>query len=247
MDMGLSLAIVAHGTENVGRQYRQYELDGIPTIGVMQGEEFGIRFNSRFFDTIQVVVSVDGTNVLTGKQATLDPLQRMWVVQGYGSLELIAWPETTESGAAFVFTSAAKSVAAHTHGDMSARGYIGVAVFVEGSEQLYWPRSMPRGSMYMGVEKGGLESSDSSPGVGAGAQKSQQIGTAQGLIKPKFEKLLQIRYMWWDEMLEKLLQTSPDRTGSHPTGFKPGKLADLGTTPRLEASPSTPYEFTRFE
>jgi len=56
----------------------------------------------------------------------------MWVVNGYGTLNIKAWPETNNGGAAFVFTSAQNSVAVHTHGNLSSRGIIAAAVYTEG-------------------------------------------------------------------------------------------------------------------
>src|SRR6185369_478364 len=70
--------------------------------------------------------------VLTGKPGDTEVSKDMWVVNGYGTLTLKAWPETNNGGAGFVFTSADKSVAVHTHGDLSSRGIIAAAVFTEG-------------------------------------------------------------------------------------------------------------------
>jgi hypothetical protein len=81
---------------------------------------------------VQVKISLDGTDILSGKPADTEVSKDMWVVNGYATLSLKAWPETNNGGAAFVFTSADKSVAVHTHGDLSSRGIVAAAVFTEG-------------------------------------------------------------------------------------------------------------------
>jgi hypothetical protein len=64
-------------------------------------------------------LSLDGTDILTGKPADTQVSKDMWVVDGMKSISLKAWPEDNNGGAAFIFTSANNSVAVHTHGDLS--------------------------------------------------------------------------------------------------------------------------------
>jgi len=111
---------------------RKYGVDGIETIGAWGDEPFEIKFRNNTSNRVQVKISVDGTDVLSGDPATTSPDSQMWLVNAYGTLQLKAWPESRNGGAAFVFTSATNSVALHTHGDMSSRGIIAAAVFEEG-------------------------------------------------------------------------------------------------------------------
>lgn len=244
----MKLQIVSQLPESRGRVLRPYKLDGIDTVGVFGGEPFAIRFKSNHYDKIQVRLSVDGTDVATGEKANLNPYGKgMWVVRPSGSFEMVAWPETTQGGAAFVFTTVENSVAAHTHGDISAKGYISLAIFTEGRKPQYYPRSDLRG-----LEKGGLETTTMSmggPAVGAGSYKSQQIGSAQGLYDPKFDQIIQVRYLWWDDLVRRLQEQGYSTDQIHPSGFEPTRMADLGSTPRLDTNnPSFPeYGYLRFE
>jgi hypothetical protein len=127
-----SLDIISHHSNFKNKSLRKYYVDGIDTIGAWGDEPFEIKFANHTYQKVQVKISLDGTDVLSGAPANTNVDNNMWVVNGYGTMSLKAWPETNHGGAAFVFTSANNSVAVHTHGDLSARGIIAVAVFVEG-------------------------------------------------------------------------------------------------------------------
>lgn len=111
---------------------KKFYLDGIDTVGVYENEEFSIEFKNNTNQKICLILSLDGTNILTGKPADTEASSKMWMVNAYDTLSLKAWPENDGGGAAFVFTSANNSVAVHTHGDLSSRGIIAAAVFIEG-------------------------------------------------------------------------------------------------------------------
>lgn len=126
-----SLEIISRHTDFNGKNLKKYKLEGIDTIGAWGNEPFEIQFKNHTWQKLQVKLSLDGTDILTGDQATSEPSGKMWVVNGKETLTLKAWPETNNGGAGFVFTSGDKSVALHTHGDMSHRGIIAAAVFTE--------------------------------------------------------------------------------------------------------------------
>lgn len=127
-----SLEVISHHPQFANKSLRKYSVNGIDTVGAWGDEPFEIKFTNHTWQKIQVKISVDGTDVFSGQPATTDVSDKMWVVNGYGTLSLKAWPEDNNGGAAFVFTHAGNSVAIHTHGDMSSRGIIAAAVFVEG-------------------------------------------------------------------------------------------------------------------
>ncbi len=127
-----SLEIISHHPTFKNKSLRKYYVEGIETIGAWGDEPFEIKFTNHTWQKVQVKITVDGTDVLTGEPATTDPTKEMWVVNGYGTLSLKAWPEDKNGGAAFVFTSANNSVAIHTHGDLSSRGIVAAAVYTEG-------------------------------------------------------------------------------------------------------------------
>src|SRR5574337_276252 len=127
-----TLEIVSHHPKFDNKSLRKYYVEGIETVGVWGDEPFEIRFKNNTWQKVQVKLTLDGTDILTGKPADTEVSKNMWVVNGYDTLKLKAWPETNNGGAQFVFTSANNSVAVHTHGDLSSRGIIAAAVFTEG-------------------------------------------------------------------------------------------------------------------
>lgn len=126
-----SIEVISHHPKFKNKSLRKYIVDGIETIGAWGNEKFEIKFTNHSSQKIQVKLSLDGTDILTGEPATTDITKDMWVVNGYETLSLKAWPESHHGGAAFIFTNAANSVALHVHGDMSSRGIIAAAVYVE--------------------------------------------------------------------------------------------------------------------
>jgi len=281
------LNVISHHKDFNDKTLKKYYVDGINTIGVFGDEAFSIVFTNNTSQKIQVKLSLDGTDILTGNVATTDVTKDMWIVNGYAKLKLDAFPETNDGGAGFVFTSANNSVAAHTHGDMSSRGIIAAAVFVEGHVEPqrinlqapiqhhhyhydnypYYQKGISYTPIYNhfvdnGRRSGGIlrsndpvsyNSSDSLPfgaseiseessksleslvSVGAGEHINQKITYVTGLIKPMFTETVRVKYLWWDDLVEKLrAQTTAQ---AQPSGF-PGdgskKNIDLGCTPRIK-------------
>jgi hypothetical protein len=126
-----TLDVISHHPEFENKTLRKYNLDGIDTIGVYGDERFTVRFSNNSNEDVQVRLSLDGTDCYTGKLADLEINHDMFVVRAGRTLNLKAWRETNNGGAAFVFASGDKSVSLHTHGDVSHKGIIAAAVFVE--------------------------------------------------------------------------------------------------------------------
>ncbi len=127
-----TLEVISHHPQFKNKSLRKYYVEGIETVGAWGDEPFEIRFKNHTWQKVQVKISLDGTDILTGDRANTATSGKMWVVNGYGTLDLKAWPETNNGGASFIFTSANNSVAVNTHGDLSSRGIIAAAVYVEG-------------------------------------------------------------------------------------------------------------------
>jgi len=225
------------------RALRQYHVDNINTIGVFGDEPFSIRFRNSSFNRVQVKLSLDGTDILTGQVADLDPQSKMWVVNAYGTLELKAWPESHQGGAAFVFSTVENSVAAHTHGDLTAKGFISAAVFIESyvpPQRYYVPATasidyeapVPRYGSGQEIERSLEAATGAGPAIGAGSYQEQKINTVAGLREPIFSQLIQVRYLWWDDLIAKLQTQGIQRKSEYPTGFHGGGI-DLGDTPRI--------------
>lgn len=288
-----TLDIVSHHPQFAHKTLRKYYVEGIETIGAWGDEPFEIRFKNNTWQKVQVKISVDGTDVLSGKPADTELSKDMWVVNGYATLTIKAWPENNNGGAGFVFTSASNGVATHTHGDMSSRGIIAAAVFVEGHvepikyippvvidhhhyhyPEPYYKSSGPiwiynttdntassnhahgtrrsrqtlsdsriSGSMdsmtYNSVDVDNVSEINTSASleklvaVGAGQHVDQKITYVAGLIKPQFTETVRVKYLWWDDLVEKLRTQS--KVTAQPSGFPADKKKniDLKSTPRI--------------
>jgi hypothetical protein len=129
-----TLEVISRHPDTNGKQLKQFSLRGELCIGALMNEPFEILFTNRDpqYRRVAVKISLDGTDLMTGELATSEyTAGKMWIVEPFGSLSLKAWPETEAGGAALVFTGLNQSVAVHTHGDISNRGIIAAAVFVE--------------------------------------------------------------------------------------------------------------------
>lgn len=127
-----SLDVISHLPEFKNRKFKKHTINGIDSIGVYGNEPFSIQFKNNTYKKVQVRLSLDGTDILTGQPATTNVSGEMWMVNPYATLEVKAWPETSQRGAQFIFTSAGNSVAVNTHGNLSSQGIIAAAVFTEG-------------------------------------------------------------------------------------------------------------------
>jgi hypothetical protein len=127
-----TLDIISNHPKFNSKSLRKYTVDGIETVGAWGNEPFEIRFKNNTWQRVQVKLSIDGTDIITGDLASTEPSSKMWLVDGGSTISLKAWPETNNGGARFIFTSGEKGVAANTHGDLSNRGIIAAAVYVEG-------------------------------------------------------------------------------------------------------------------
>lgn len=125
---------------NGKKLFQKHAINGSSVIGVDRGEAFGIRFKNNTGKLVQVKLSVDGTDVLTGETANTRTTGKMFVVRPYNFFELDAWPEDNEKGRAFIFNTTEVSVAMNTHGNARGVGIIAAAVFEEGEVPKYVPR-----------------------------------------------------------------------------------------------------------
>ena len=126
------MEIVSRNPDTDGKKVRNYNVDGINTIGVQENEPFEIWFHNNSSEAVSAIVSVDGFNCITAKPASLDANKdSMWFVRAHSTLHIKAWHESSEGGSRLVFTTPEKSVVYNKSGDMSHRGIIAVAVFTE--------------------------------------------------------------------------------------------------------------------
>jgi hypothetical protein len=94
-----------------------------------------VRNNTNF--RLEVVLSVDGLDVLDGKPAAFG--KRGYIVDPRGEVEVDGFRQSTETVAAFRFGSVRGSYAGQKYGDTRNVGVIGVAVFNEvGTNPVPW-------------------------------------------------------------------------------------------------------------
>jgi hypothetical protein len=87
---------------------------------------------------LEVVVSVDGLDVLDGKSASV--AKRGYLIDPHGVLEIDGFRQSMDAVAAFRFGSVQDSYAEKKHGDARNVGVIGVALFNEkGTNPASWP------------------------------------------------------------------------------------------------------------
>lgn len=259
------LNIISHHNEFKNKKLRKYHVDGMDTVGVYGNEPFEIVFKNSSPTNVEVKLSLDGTDILTGNPATTDNSGTMYMVKAYDELKLKAWQETTNGGAAFMFTNTNNSVAAHTHGDLSSRGIIAAAVYVEGENNYdTWKKSFDYEKCYpasLSINDSEYESLNidlhsnseknlifdksilrNAPAIGAGANVIQKVAYVPGFKKPELSKILNIRYLWWDDLKEKLYSNSRFQS-LNDAGFpgnKEMKIMSIGTTPRIGSDKPTP-------
>jgi hypothetical protein len=126
------LRIISKDQQSDGKVLKKYIIDGQEVVGAMENEPFAIEFKNKTWSKLQVRISVDGTDIQTGELASTSPDGTMWMVEPYGILNLKAWPESSKGGAEFLFGKVEDSVAENTHGNMSGKGIIACAIFIEG-------------------------------------------------------------------------------------------------------------------
>lgn len=251
-----SLDVVSKHPDFNDRPLKKYNIDGMDTVGVFGNEAFEIHFKNGNSQDVQVRVSLDGTDVLTGKPADLEINHSMWLVKAGRTLHLKAWAENNQGGARFVFTDGEKGVALNAHGDVSHKGIISVAVFTEnGAAPVRTYRDTYVSSFdlrrdvsdeYLSFNGPAAAASGgelrrltkSSAAVGAGEYVEQKTHTVKGLNNPLLYSIMRVRYVWYDDLVQ-MVKNNKEPSDPYPTGFpgdKVRKFADLTGVPRVESS-----------
>src|SRR5205823_2906617 len=89
-----------------------YVKDGRRYIVGAPGHEYAVRIRNCTGERILAVTSVDGVNVVSGETAS--PEQSGYVIDPYGSVEIVGWRKSLERTASFYFTDLRDSYAART-------------------------------------------------------------------------------------------------------------------------------------
>jgi hypothetical protein len=161
-----------------------YAKEGRRYIVGTPGHEYAVRIRNNTAARVLVVTSVDGVNVISGETAA--PAQSGYVLDPWGSVEIIGWRKSLERTAAFFFTEHESSYAART-GRPNDVGVVGVAVFREKVK----PLSLRDRELYRGPaasehdapvqgSPGRMESRAESP---AAAAAPSELNTSQELAR----------------------------------------------------------------
>ncbi|NUO47784.1 MAG: hypothetical protein HOV80_02890 [Polyangiaceae bacterium] len=116
-----------------------FEATGKKFIVGQAGERYSIVLQSHVPARLEVVVSVDGLDVIDGKAASFG--KRGYLLDPNGSIEIDGFRQSMDTVAAFRFGSVRNSYAEKKTGDARNVGVIGVALFNEqGTNPSSWPR-----------------------------------------------------------------------------------------------------------
>jgi hypothetical protein len=112
-----------------GRFLTGFEASGREFVTGMAGDRYAIVLQSHVPARLEVVVSVDGLDVIDGRAASFG--KRGYLLDPHGSIEIDGFRQSMETVAAFRFGAVRDSYAEKKHGDARNVGVIGVAVFHE--------------------------------------------------------------------------------------------------------------------
>ena len=116
------------GLVRYGNVFPHYEVNGKRIVIGENGSHYEVRLENRTKKRIEVVLSVDGLNVLTGKSAS--PKQRGFILEPKETYDVDGFRKDNTTARSFVLGSVASSKAA-TKGAAGNVGVIGLAVFEE--------------------------------------------------------------------------------------------------------------------
>ena len=124
-DPGVDLQVVDRET---GQPLRIWRHDGRLFVAGQPGARYSLRVTNHTDGRVEVVMSVDGVNIVTGETASYD--QMGYVLRAYESYDVSGWRKSDTEVAAFAFAPLPQSYAART-GRPSDVGVIGMAFFKE--------------------------------------------------------------------------------------------------------------------
>lgn len=136
VDVGGGVATIRLKDES-GEFLSGFEAGGKKFLVGDAGDRYSIVIDSHVPSRLEIVVSVDGLDVLDGGEASFE--KRGYLVDPHGSIEIDGFRQSMETVAAFRFGSVKSSYANKKHGESRNVGVIGVALFHEnGSNPRSW-------------------------------------------------------------------------------------------------------------
>lgn len=166
-------------TDEWGRTLPTFESRGRTFVLGEPGQRYLVRVHNSTGRRAEVVVSVDGRDVVDGQRASWD--RRGYVVEPYGDVTIDGYRLSQADVAAFRFSSVSRSYAA-AKGDARDVGVIGVAVFPERAP-IWRPQPPPyRPWPYPGYRDEAAPSerrSEAAPAPAPEARSSGKAGAAE--------------------------------------------------------------------
>ena len=108
---------------------RNYHWDGKRFVVGRNGSKYSISVKNNARSRLEVVLSVDGLDVVDGKSASIK--KRGYIIWPGQTVEIKGWRSSEREVASFVFSSVSASYANLKHGKTRNVGVVGMAVFTE--------------------------------------------------------------------------------------------------------------------
>jgi len=139
VEVGNGVATMSLKDTDTGRFLTGFEAASKDYVVGMEGQRYTIVVESHVPSRLEVVVSVDGLDVLDGKNASLT--KRGYIIEPNQTIEIDGFRQSMDEVAAFKFGSVRNSYAELKHGDTRNVGVIGIALFNEvGTNPNTWNR-----------------------------------------------------------------------------------------------------------
>jgi hypothetical protein len=131
------------GLQDASGRYLQGFVSGSRNyVQGQQGKRYSIVLRNNSPGRIEVVVSVDGLDVIDGRNGSLN--KRGYLIQPQGRLRIDGWRTSENDVATFRFGSPSQSYSARKHGTTRNVGVIGIAFFHErGDAPRFWRNQLP--------------------------------------------------------------------------------------------------------
>lgn len=127
--VGDGVSVEIRGGRAWGGAFPGYSIGGRDYVVGDSGERYTIKIRNKSYRRVEVVLSVDGLDVMDGRAASTS--KRGYIVPARSSRTVEGWRTSMSSVAAFRFGSVSDSYSARSGAGTRNVGVIGVAVFAE--------------------------------------------------------------------------------------------------------------------
>lgn len=137
MMMSAGGGTVEWGVKGLGSSLRNYRAGDRRYVEGKEGQRYMLVVKNTARSRVEVVLSVDGLDVMDGKPASMR--KRGYIIDPGETLEVKGWRTSQSSVASFRFSGVGASYANLKHGETRNVGVIGLAVFAEkGRDPFTW-------------------------------------------------------------------------------------------------------------